>query len=76
MATPTVSMEDKMDKKIEQRLQYGDSKSKWIRGAIRMRLAADKELGVKSMEDCNRLIDAIKESDEIQLDEMDNSIST
>lgn len=41
MATPTVSMPDELERQIESELSYGDSKSEWIRHAIKMRVQVD-----------------------------------
>lgn len=39
---PTVSLPADIDEAIEERLDYGDSKSDWIREACEMRLAGDE----------------------------------
>jgi len=41
MATPTVSMPDELERQVESQLSYGDSKSEWIRHAIKMRMQVD-----------------------------------
>lgn len=38
---PTVSLPKDLDEEIEERLDYGDSKSAWIRETIEMRLAGE-----------------------------------
>jgi Arc/MetJ-type ribon-helix-helix transcriptional regulator len=45
MARTTIKMPDELDEEMEQMLSYGDSKSQWMRNAIRLRLAVDGELG-------------------------------
>lgn len=41
MGKPTISMPDELEEKIEGRLTYGDSKSGWIREAVKYRFAVD-----------------------------------
>lgn len=41
MGTPTVSMPDELEREIESQLSYGDSKSEWIRQAIKIRQDVD-----------------------------------
>lgn len=41
MANPTVNMPDELEREVESRLSYGDSKSGWMRDAIRLRLEVD-----------------------------------
>jgi len=41
MARATVNLPDELDEQIEMELSYGDSKSQWVREAIRMRMHVD-----------------------------------
>ena len=41
MGNPTVNMPDKLEREIESRLAYGDSKAGWMRDAIKLRLKVD-----------------------------------
>lgn len=44
MARTTLSLPDEMEQEIESELSYGDSKSEWIRHAIRLRQQVDPQL--------------------------------
>lgn len=44
MAQTSLRLEDEMEASIESQLRYGDSKSAWIRHAIRLRLQVDPVL--------------------------------
>ena len=41
MARTTVNLPDELDEQIEMNLSYGDSKSQWVRQAIRFRMHVD-----------------------------------
>jgi Arc/MetJ-type ribon-helix-helix transcriptional regulator len=41
MARATINLPDELDEEIESELSYGDSKSEWIRQAIKMRQHVD-----------------------------------
>lgn len=41
MARTTLSLPDELDERIEMELSYGDSKSEWLRHAIKMRMQVD-----------------------------------
>jgi metal-responsive CopG/Arc/MetJ family transcriptional regulator len=41
MARTTLSLPDELDERIEMDLSYGDSKSEWLRHAIKMRMQVD-----------------------------------
>jgi len=41
MAKATISMPDELDREIESELTYGDSKSEWVRHAIKIRQHVD-----------------------------------
>lgn len=41
MARTTLSLPDELDEQIEMDLSYGDSKSEWLRHAIKMRMQVD-----------------------------------
>ena len=43
MIRPTVSLPEETNEAIEERLSYGDSKSGWIREAIRQRLEREND---------------------------------
>lgn len=44
MARTTVSLPDELEREIESQLSYGDSKSEWIRQAIKIRQDVDPVL--------------------------------
>jgi Arc/MetJ-type ribon-helix-helix transcriptional regulator len=44
MAKPSISMPDELEERVEMQLSYGDSKSEWIRHAMRLRLQIDPVL--------------------------------
>ena len=39
---PTVAMSQELIDEIDDRLEYGDSRAQWIRGAIRQRLERER----------------------------------
>jgi metal-responsive CopG/Arc/MetJ family transcriptional regulator len=41
MAQPSVNIEDEMLERIDSELSYGDSRSEWIRQAIKLRIHVD-----------------------------------
>jgi Arc/MetJ-type ribon-helix-helix transcriptional regulator len=45
MAKVTISIPEEMNERIESDLSYGDSRSEWIRQAVRYRFVADDVLG-------------------------------
>ena len=44
MPTPTFNVNQELLDRVETRLNYGDSRSEWLRNAIRLRLATDELL--------------------------------
>ena len=44
MVQPTFSMSQELLDKINERLEYGDNRSAWVRDAIRMKLAVLEEI--------------------------------
>jgi len=42
--TPTFNVNQELLDRVETRLNYGDSRSEWLRNAIRLRLATDELL--------------------------------
>lgn len=54
MAKTTIALSDEMNGEVESKLSYGDSKSAWVRQAIRYRIAIDpilNEIGIDESED-------------------------
>lgn len=41
MARATINLDDELNEQIENQLSYGDSKSEWVRHAIKMRQHVD-----------------------------------
>jgi hypothetical protein len=39
----TISLPDDLANEIDSRLEYGDSRSAWVRGAIQMRLESERQ---------------------------------
>ncbi|MCD2199074.1 hypothetical protein LPA44_04065 [Halobacterium sp. KA-4] len=44
MARPSFKLDDEIDRRVESRLSYGDSKSEWLRHAVKLRLQVDPVL--------------------------------
>ncbi len=43
MVRTTINMDESLDREVENRLSYGDSKSQWIRNSIKLRLEVDSQ---------------------------------
>jgi metal-responsive CopG/Arc/MetJ family transcriptional regulator len=41
MARTSISLPDELEREVESKLSYGDSKSEWIRHAIKLRMDVD-----------------------------------
>jgi len=44
MAKPSFQLDDEVDRQVENRLSYGDTKSEWLRHAVKLRLQTDPVL--------------------------------
>jgi metal-responsive CopG/Arc/MetJ family transcriptional regulator len=53
MVQPTFNMEQELLDEIDNRLSYGDSRSAWVRDAIRMKLEVEQELEEEGIEMTN-----------------------
>jgi len=65
MARPTFRMDDDLIEEIDSRLVYGDSRSEWVRDAIRLKLAIADEIDQDMSEEERRefVVEAIRKAD-------------
>ncbi|RYJ12759.1 hypothetical protein ELS19_01415 [Halogeometricum borinquense] len=77
MARTSLSLPDELNEEIERDLSYGDSKSEWIRHAIRLRQQVDPILdevyeSYQREERIDLVVHAVREEVDRRKDEIDN----
>ena len=65
MARPTFRMDDELIEEVDSRLTYGDSRSEWVRDAIRLKLAIVNEMDEDMTEEQRKefVVEAIRSAD-------------